>query len=78
MKITIPIMSNCRQTCSRCWEWFIKVWYVADKDRHVAAVHMKMEKTTKSAPVTPGYLLARDCWIYRLPRRKEMAGIRWE
>jgi hypothetical protein len=59
-------------------EWFIKVWYVADNERHVTAVNMKMEKAMKSAPVTPEYLLARYCWIYRSPRRNKMAGMRWE
>ena len=32
---------------------------------------MKMEKAMKSAPVTPEYLLARYCWIYHSPSRKE-------
>jgi hypothetical protein len=61
-----------------CWEWFIKVWYVADNDRHVTAVNMKMEKAIKSAPVTPEYLLVRYCWIYHSPSRKKTAGMRWE
>lgn len=78
MKITTPSMSSRRQKCSTCWEWFIKVWYVADKDRHVTAVNMKMEKAMKSAPVTPEYLLARYCWIYHSPSRKKTAGMRWE
>lgn len=42
MKITTPSMSSRRQKRSMCWEWFIKVWYVADNDRHVAADNMKM------------------------------------
>lgn len=78
MKITIPSMSSHRQKCSTCWEWFIKVWYVADNDRHVTAVNMKMEKAMKSAPVIPGYLLMRYCWTYQLLSRKETAGMRWE
>ena len=61
MKITTPSMSSRRQKCSTCWEWFIRVWYVADNDRHLTAVNMKMEKAMKSAPVTPEYLLARYC-----------------
>ena len=23
-----------------CWEWFIKVWYIVDNDRHVTPVNM--------------------------------------
>ena len=64
MKITTPSMSSRRQKCSMCWEWFIKVWYVADSDRHVTAANMKIEKAMTSAPVTPEYLLARYCWRY--------------
>ena len=78
MKITTPNMSSRRQKFSTCWEWFIKVWYVADNDRHRTAVNMKMEKAMKSAPVTPEYLLARCCWIYHSPSRKKTAGMRWE
>jgi hypothetical protein len=44
MKITIPSMSSRRHRYSTSGEWFIKVWYVADSDRHVKAVNMKMEK----------------------------------
>ena len=76
--MTTPSMSSRRQKCSMYWEWFIKVWYVADNDRHVAAVNMKIEKTIKSGPVTPEYLPARYCWIYHSPRRKTTAGMRWE
>lgn len=61
-----------------CREWFIKVWYVVDNDRHVTAVNIKMENAIISAPVTPEYLLVRYCWIYHSPSRKKMAGIRWE
>lgn len=76
--MTTPSMSSRRQKCSTRWEWFIKVWYVADNDRHVTAANMKMEKAMTSAPVTPEYLLARYCWIYHWPSRKKTAGKRWE
>ena len=76
MKVTTPSMSSRRHKCSMRCEWFIMVWYVADNDRHVAAVNMKMEKAIKSAPVTPEYLLARYCWIYHSPSRKKTAGMR--
>jgi len=59
MKTTTPSMSRRRQKCSTCWEWFNKVWYVVDNDRHVTAVNMKMDKAMKSAPVNLEYLLAR-------------------
>jgi hypothetical protein len=54
------------------------VWYVADNDRHVTAANIKMEKATRSAPVTPEYLLVRYCWMYHSPSRKTKAGMRWE
>jgi hypothetical protein len=78
MKITTPSMSNRRQKCSMCWEWFIKVWYVADNDKHVTAVNMKIENAIKSAPVTLEYLLVCYCCIYHSPRIKKTAGMRWE
>jgi hypothetical protein len=78
MNITTPSISIRRQKCSTCCEWFIKVWYIADKDRHVTAVNIKIEKAIKSAPVTPEYLLVRYCWIYHTPTKKKTAGIRWE
>jgi len=78
MKTITPSMSSRRQKCSICWEWFIKVWYVADNDRYVAAVNMKIEKVMKSALVTPEYLLVRYCWIKHSPSRKKTAGMRWE
>ena len=63
IKITIPNMSNRRQKFSTRWEWFTKVWYTADNDRHKAAANIKMERVIKSALVTPEYLLVRCCWI---------------
>jgi hypothetical protein len=78
MKTTTPSMSSRRQKFSIFWEWFIMVWYVADNDRHVTAVNMKMEKAMKSALVIPEYLLARYCRIYHSPSRKITAGMRWE
>jgi len=71
-------MSSRRQKCSTCWEWFIKVWYAADSDKHMTAANIKIEKAMKSAAVTLEYLLARYCWIYHSPSRKKTAGIRWE
>lgn len=78
MKITIHSISSRSHKCSTCWEWFIKVWYVADKDRHITANNIKIEKAMESAPVTPEYLPARYCWIYHSPSRKKTAGMRWE
>lgn len=78
MKITTPSMSNRRHKCSTCWEWFIKVWYVADSDRHVTAAVIKIEKAMRSATVTPGYLLTRYLWMYHSPNRKKTAGMRSE
>jgi hypothetical protein len=59
IKITTPSISSRRQRCSTCWEWFNKVWYVAESDRQVTAVNMKIENPTKSVSVTPAYLLER-------------------
>ena len=59
MKSTTPSMSRRRQSCSMFWEWFIRVWYVADRDRHAAAVSMKMEKATKLPAPECEYRLAR-------------------
>jgi hypothetical protein len=59
-------------------EWFSKVWYIADDDKHVTAVNTKIEKAIKSVLVTLEYLLARYCWICHSPSRKRTAGIRWE
>jgi hypothetical protein len=39
---------------------------------------MKNEKAIKSLLVTLGYLPARYCKIYHSPRRKTIAGMRWE
>lgn len=78
MKMTTPSISSRRQKRSTCWEWFIKVWYVADNDRHATAANMKTEKAVKSAPVTREYLLTRYCWIYHSPSRKNPAGMRCE
>lgn len=78
INITIPSISSLRQRCSIYWEWFIKVWYVADKDRHVTVANMKIEKAIISALVTVGCLLARCCRIYHSPYRNETAGIAWE
>lgn len=78
MKTTTPSISSRRHKCSTCWEWFIKVWYIADNDRHATAVNIKTEKAMKSATVTPGYLLARYCWTYHSPSRKTTAGMRCE
>jgi hypothetical protein len=44
----------------------------------MVAVSMKIEKTTKSVLVTLGYLPARYCKIYHSPRKKTMAGMKWE
>jgi hypothetical protein len=78
MKTTIPSISSRRQKYSIFWEWFIKVWYVANNDRHVTAVNMKIEKAMKSALVILEYLLARYYRIYHSPSRKITAGIRWK
>jgi hypothetical protein len=56
MNITSPSMSSRRQIRSMCWEWFAKVQYVADNEKHVTAANMKMEKAIKSAPVILEYL----------------------
>jgi hypothetical protein len=56
-------MFSRRQRYSRRWEWFIKVWYIADNNRHITPANIKMEKATKSVAVTPGYLPERYYWI---------------
>jgi hypothetical protein len=71
-------MSSRRHRCSTPGEWFIKEWYVADNDRHVTAVNMKMEKAIKSAAVTPEYRLVRYRRICHSSSRKNIAGMRWE
>lgn len=47
MKITTPRMSNRRQRCSMCCEWFIKVWYAVDNDKQMTADNMKIKKSNE-------------------------------
>lgn len=78
MNITTPSMSSRRHIRSTCQEWFVKVWYIAENDKHVAAAIIKIEKATRSAVVILEYLLVRYCYIYHSPSKNKRAGMRWE